>query len=117
MKESILVNTISSRERFRDKYFLKKDPIFKDRLLWRAQTFRHLVHLVPGETILEIGCGNCFFTNKLYRVSKGNNPITAVTFCEEIRRSSNLATDIDFIYSNHFPGILEGKTFDCIVVT
>ena len=117
MNKSVLINTISSRERFRDAYFLNKDPIFKDRLLWRAQTFRHLVHLVPGETILEIGCGKCLFTNELYHVSKGKNPITAVTFCEEIGRPSNLPTDIDFFCSDQFPGILKGKTFDYIVVT
>ena len=55
-------------------------PILEDRLLWRAQTFRHMVHLLPGQTILEIGCGQGMFTSKLHRVSRGENAITAVTF-------------------------------------
>ncbi|CAA9470414.1 MAG: hypothetical protein AVDCRST_MAG38-1250, partial [uncultured Solirubrobacteraceae bacterium] len=48
---------LAERERFRDAYLAERDPIADDRMLWRAQAFRHLVHLLPGETVLEIGCG------------------------------------------------------------
>ena len=40
------------REKYRDQYWQERDPILKERLSWRAQTFRHMVHLVPGQTIL-----------------------------------------------------------------
>jgi dolichol-phosphate mannosyltransferase len=56
------------RERYRDHYWRKRDPIAEDRLLWRAQTFRHPVHL-PGRTILELGCRDGLFTRALLRVS------------------------------------------------
>ncbi len=36
-------------------------------MLWRAQTFRHMVHLLPGQTILELGCGEGIFTRQLVR--------------------------------------------------
>ena len=47
--------TLETRERFRDHYWLTRDPILDSRLLWRAQSFRHLVHLLPGQSVLELG--------------------------------------------------------------
>ena len=78
--EAALISTLALRERYRDTYWRKHDPIADDRLLWRAQTFRHTVHLLPGQTILELGCGELRLTRALLRVSRGENPITAVTF-------------------------------------
>src|ERR1700741_4720344 len=78
--ERSLISTLAIRERYRDEYWQKHDPIVHDRLLWRAQTFRHTVHLLPGQTILELGCGELRLTEALLRVSRGENPITAVTF-------------------------------------
>ncbi len=49
-------------------------------MLWRAQTFRHLVHLLPGQTILELGSGRGCFTRQLARVTRGENRITALSF-------------------------------------
>ena len=49
------------REAYRDDYWQRRDPIYADRLLWRSQTFRHLVHLLPGQTLLELGCGRGVF--------------------------------------------------------
>src|SRR5437762_2669572 len=77
---SSLVSILAIRERYRDGYWRKRDPIINDRLLWRAQTFRHTVHLLPGQTILELGCGELRLTRALLQVSRGENPITAVTF-------------------------------------
>ncbi len=67
------VNILRKREQFREQYWLKKDPIIKERLLWRAQTFRHMVHLLPGQSILELGSGNGLFTKQLHIVSRGEN--------------------------------------------
>ena len=82
--------SLERRERFRDEYWRKRDPILKDRLLWRAQTFRHTVHLLPGQTILELGCGQLQFTQALLQVSRGENPITAVTFAGPAGRLKTL---------------------------
>ena len=67
------------RERYRDEYWRTHDPIVEDRLLWRAQAFSHTVHLLLGQAILELGCGGGRFTRALLRVSRDENPITAVT--------------------------------------
>ncbi|HEY8650399.1 MAG TPA: hypothetical protein VIL70_05750, partial [Chthoniobacterales bacterium] len=58
-------SVLAARERYRDDYWRKHDPIAADRLQWRAQTFRHIVHLLPGQTILELGCGEGLFTRAL----------------------------------------------------
>ena len=65
MNKEALVSTLAIRERYRDDYWQKHDPIVEDRLLWRAQTFRHTVHLLPGQTILELGCGELRLTRAL----------------------------------------------------
>lgn len=70
--------TLAMRERYRDAYWAARDPILDDRLRWRAQTFRHLVHLAPGERILELGSGGGRFTAQLSIVSRGENPITSI---------------------------------------
>lgn len=102
------------REKYRDQYWLERDPILKERLSWRAQTFRHMVHLVPGQTILELGCGVGLFTQRLHQVSRGENPITAITF-DDKPRPENLPNDIEFLNSKSVPGPLEDRQFDFIV--
>lgn len=113
-KHSQSAKILSIREQYRDQYWLKRDPIYQDRLLWRAQSFRHMVHLLPEQTILEIGCGQCLFTKQLLKVSREENPITAVTFTE-IARPDNLSQSVEFINAYSIPGELQGKRFDFIV--
>jgi dolichol-phosphate mannosyltransferase len=110
-----LVSTVAIRERYRDEYWSKHDPIVDDRLLWRAQTFRHTVHLLPGQTILELGCGELRLTRALVQVSHGENPITAVTFQNSAPDLSRLAPNIELLQLSELPGSLAGRRFDCIV--
>src|SRR5690606_33426365 len=86
-----------------------------DRLLWRAQTFASLVHLLPGQSILEIGSGCGRFTRQLVKVSRGENPITAVTFGDAAQRPSELPDEVEWITTTSFPGPLEGRQFDFVV--
>ena len=110
-----LAASLAVRESYRDDYWRKHDPIVDDRLLWRAQTFRHTVHLLPGQTILELGCGELRFTRALLHVSRKENPITAVTFQSWPAVASDVLTDVELIQLQDFPGALAGRQFDCIV--
>lgn len=110
-----LVPTLAIRERYRDDYWRKHDPIIGDRLLWRAQTFRHTVHLLPGQTILELGCGERRLTRALWRVSRGENPITAATFQSSPPDSSDVDSKVELLQLSELPGPLGGRHFDCII--
>ena len=110
-----LCSTLALRERYRDTYWRENDPIADDRLLWRAQTFRHTVHLLPGQTILELGCGELRLTRQLFRVSRGENPITAVTFQNSPPVRDTLSGNIELLHASEFPGALAGRTFDCVI--
>jgi 2-polyprenyl-3-methyl-5-hydroxy-6-metoxy-1,4-benzoquinol methylase len=109
------IQTLGVRERYRDHYWQKRDPIYKDRLLWRAHTFRHMVHLLPNETILELGCGQGLFTRQLLRVSRGRNPITAVTFNPDTVWPEKISPAVEHLTTSSLPGALAGRRFDYIV--
>ena len=108
-------STLALRERYRDDYWRNDDPIAEDRLLWRAQTFRHTVHLLPGQTILEIGCGEGLFTRALLRVSRGENPITAATFQELARVPLDIRAKVELLELSDLSSSLRGRRFDCVV--
>ena len=110
-----LRRSLALREHYRDQYWRNRDPIVQDRLLWRAQTIRHTVHLLPGQTILELGCGELRLTRILAQVSRGENPITAVTFQQTPEPNVSAGNEVEFIQISQLPGPLAGRTFDCIV--
>jgi dolichol-phosphate mannosyltransferase len=109
------VGTLALRERFRDRYARERDPIADDRATWRAQTFRHMVHLLPGETILELGCGDGRFTRELLEVSRGRNPITALGFDEHAPFPPELARKVEYLRAPGLLGPLRGRRFDHVV--
>jgi hypothetical protein len=98
-----ILTTLGIRERYRDNYWMKRDPIYTDRLSWRAHTFRHLVHLLPGQTILELGAGKGFFTQQLHLVSRGENPITSVSFDDIANPSTGLPSAIEYLNIENAP--------------
>jgi dolichol-phosphate mannosyltransferase len=110
-----LVPILAIREQYRDEYWRKRDPIVHDRLLWRAQTFRHTVHLLPGQTILELGCGELQLTRALLQVSRGENRITAVTFQSSAPDLSGPDSNVEFLQLADLADSLKGRRFDCIV--
>ena len=112
---SSVTETLAIREQYREQYLRHRDPIAEDRMLWRAQTFRHLIHLLPGQTILELGCGQGIFTRQLASVSRGENPITAVSFDSSMSRPANLPDRAEFLSAASFPGPLKGRRFDFVV--
>lgn len=114
-EDKSLICNLAVREQYRDSYWRKHDPIIDDRLLWRAQTFRHTVHLLPAQTILELGCGELRLTRALLQVSRGENPITAVTFQSSAPDCSSIDGQVELLQLTELPGSLAGRRFNCIV--
>lgn len=54
------------------------------KLHWRATAIQHMLHVVPDETILELGAGSGLLTTQLDGILHGENPITSVVFSEEL---------------------------------
>src|SRR5262249_42524366 len=100
-----LNSTLALRERVREVYWKQRDPIIEERMLWRAQAFRHVMHALPGQTILEIGCGDGTFTRQLAKVTRGECPLTAVTFEDHPQRPSGIPPCVEFIASPSLPGV------------
>src|SRR5438105_109477 len=111
-----LTGTLTLRERVREAYWQRRDPIIDDRMLWRAQTFRHIMHLLPGQSILELGCGHGAFTGPLVKVTRGECPVTAVTFDREAERPALFPASVEFLADASFPGMLNERRFDFIIV-
>ena len=112
---SSMTLALAEREAFRDRYRHIRDPLAEDRLLWRAQTIRHLVHLLPGQTILELAAGDAQFTRKLASVTRGENEITAVTFQTSDRHPDAVPPGVRFLGPESLSDALEGCLFDVIV--
>jgi dolichol-phosphate mannosyltransferase len=107
--------TLRTREEFRDRYWLIRDPIRDSRLLWRAQTFRHMVHLLPGQSVLELGAGRGLFTRQLGLVTRGRNPITSASFGPVGESVPDMPADIERLTIHSLPGPLAARRFDFIV--
>lgn len=77
------IKSLIKRERFRDTYWKCKDPIIDQRLGWRSQTFRHLVHCLPSDNILEVGAGNGEFSQKIRDLFPHKVNLTSIHFQEK----------------------------------
>src|SRR5580658_5243429 len=77
-----LEENLAEMERNREKYWLRYPSTSPFKLRWRAIAVRHCFHVLPGETILELGAGSGLWTEHLTDVLRGENPITAAVFNE-----------------------------------
>jgi len=67
-------------ERGREEYWLRYPATSPLKLRWRALAVRHCFHVLPGETILELGSGSGLWTEHLTTVLRGENPIVGAVF-------------------------------------
>lgn len=79
-----LAQNLREMERTREAYWLRYPGTSPTKLRWRALTVRHAFHVLPGESILELGAGSGLWTQHLSDVLRGENPITAAVFNAEL---------------------------------
>jgi len=104
-----LVN-LRKREFFKDNYQSKYDPICEKRLGWRSQTFRHLVHCLPAENVLELGSGSGMFTTKLKELFPEKLNITSIHFQENLIKTNNNNGKI-ISYKKSFTQFIQDSNF------
>jgi hypothetical protein len=110
-----MISSLTMREPVRDAYSTRRDPIVKDRLQWRAQSFRHITHLLPRQTILELGCGDAIFTRCLVDTTRNERAITAVTFTPGAPRPINLPESVEFVPLSQVLDPQTGRKFDFVI--
>src|SRR4051794_3545153 len=71
---------LRAMERSREAYWLRYPATSPVKLRWRALTVRHCFHVLPGESILELGAGSGLWTEHLTSALRAENPVTAAVF-------------------------------------
>jgi dolichol-phosphate mannosyltransferase len=104
-------------EQSREAYWLKYQSTAPIKLRWRAVTVRHCFHVLPGETILELGAGSGLWTAHLSEVLSGRNPIVAAVFNRDFFQHANKKkiTNAKFILVNELLKDLPDASFDYVV--
>jgi dolichol-phosphate mannosyltransferase len=105
------IEALARLENYAADYRQRRDPIAAERTVWQAHIFRHLVHLLPGEAILEIGSGDGEFTRALVDMTRGRNPLVAVTATDRPGGVPN----VEWLAIDSLPGPIDGRRFQYVV--
>ena len=105
------IDVLARRESHAAEYRKRRDPIAAERLLWQAHIFRHLVHLLPGETILEIGSGDGGFTRALVDYDARTEPAGGRTATKQPCSVPN----VEAVAIDSLPGPIAGRRFHYVV--
>ncbi|MCX6626476.1 MAG: bifunctional class I SAM-dependent methyltransferase/glycosyltransferase family 2 protein [Candidatus Solibacter sp.] len=87
------------------------------KLRWRAATVRHSFHVLPGESILDLGAGSGLWTEHLSAVLRGQNPITAAVFNDEFITQQRDIPNTRFVRVHELLEDLPAESFDYVVGT
>jgi len=106
-------------ERSREVYWLRYPNTSPTKLRWRAVTVRHSFHVLPGESILELGAGSGLWTEHLTAVLRGENPITAAVLNEDLLREGERRNlhNVGFMRITDLTTDLPAEAFDYVVGT
>jgi len=112
-----LEENLKSMERSREAYWLRRPETSRLKLRWRALTVRHSFHVLPGESVLELGAGSGLWTEHLSEVLRGENPITAVVFNDEFAQAPRKIPNVNFVKVTDLHSDLPAESFDYVVGT
>jgi dolichol-phosphate mannosyltransferase len=106
-------------ERGREAYWLRYPATSPLKLRWRAIAVRHCFHVLPGETVLEIGAGSGLWTEHLAAALKGRNRITAAVFNDDLAQAAEQKKlpDVDVVLVKDLASQFAPGSFDYIVGT
>lgn len=103
----------------REAYWRRYPGTSPFKLRRRALTVRHCLHVLPGDRILEIGAGSGLWSEQLTAVLRGENPITAAVFNDELSRtaSAKRLPNTEFVHVTDLAADLPTGAFDQVVGT
>jgi dolichol-phosphate mannosyltransferase len=70
-------------EQSREKYLRSSASTSAIKLHWRATTVPHSFHMLPGDSLLELGAGSGLWTEHLAKPLGAHNQVTAAIFNHE----------------------------------
>jgi SAM-dependent methyltransferase len=114
-----LEQNLVEMERKREQYWQRYPSTSPTKLRWRALTVRHCFHILPGESILELGAGGGIWTDHLTAVLHGENPITAAVFNEDLFHAAAKRDlpNTTFVLTRNFLEDYSPESFDYIIGT
>jgi dolichol-phosphate mannosyltransferase len=114
-----LEQNLIEMERTRERYWARYPSTSPTKLRWRALTVRHCFHVLPGESILELGAGSGLWTEHLTSVLRGENPISAAVFNDDLFQlgSNRDLPNTTFIRTRDLLEDYTPESFDYIVGT
>ena len=106
-------------ERSREAYWLRYPTTSPMKLRWRAITVRHGFHVLPGESLVELGAGSGLWTEHLTAVLRGENSIMAAVFNEDLllRARSKPLPNVTYRGVTDLTADLPANAFDYAVGT
>jgi SAM-dependent methyltransferase len=116
---SLVEKNLCAMETAREAYWLRYPATSPTKLQWRAVAMRHCFHVLPGETILELGAGSGLWTEHLTDVLKGRNPITAAVFNDDLAAAAEAKhlDNVKVVRVSELDTAFEPESFDYIVGT
>ncbi len=114
-----LEDNLREMERGREAYWLCHPTTSPSKLRWRALTARHCFHVLPGESLLELGAGSGLWTEHLAAALRGENPITAAVFNDDLaaRAAAKNLPGVCFLRTRDLAADLPAAAFDYVVGT
>jgi SAM-dependent methyltransferase len=114
-----LVENLKEMELTRERYWLRHPSTSPVKLHWRAVTVRHCFHVLPGESVLEIGAGSGLWTGHLASVLRGENPLTAAVFNADLaeRAAAHELPSTEVTLVGDLAADLPAGAFDYVVGT
>jgi dolichol-phosphate mannosyltransferase len=119
LRRPSLEDNLWEMEQGREAYWARYPATSPTKLRWRALTVRHAFHVLPGETILELGAGSGLWSKHLVDVLRGENELTAAVFdkrfAEQIERRA--LPNVTVVPIRRLVEDLQPESFDYIVGT
>jgi dolichol-phosphate mannosyltransferase len=106
-------------ERVHEAYWRRHHSTSTVKLRWRALTVRHAFHVLPGESVLEVGAGSGYWTEHLASVLRGENDLTAAVFNEDLaaKAEARELPHTRVVHVHDLVGDLPHEGFDYVVGT